>query len=188
LNEQERKSNNLDEQERKPDNKNNLMIIIIGVLIICIGILAFVLIQNKNSSEFTNNTGIGMESNIVLGSSSKSLEEQLAEMQQKVDEGQVGVDMSTSISIKSGETKADLLIENPARNTKSFVVSICLSDTGEEIYKSGLIPPNSYIETANFNKVLKAGTYSAVAYFTTYLPDGTEDGAVGVNITINVLN
>jgi hypothetical protein len=157
------------------------------VLIICIGILAFMLIQNKNSTESTN-TGIGMESNIVLGSSSKSLDEQLAEMQKRVDEGQIGVEMQTSITVKAGKRDAKLLIENPARNTKSFIVTLCLEDTGEEIYKSGIIPPNSYIEKATLNKTLKAGTYPAVAYFTTYLPDGSEDGAVGVNMTINVLN
>jgi hypothetical protein len=96
--------------------------------------------------------------------------------------------MQTSITVKSGKTQAKLLIENPARNTKSFIVTICLSDTGEEIYKSGLIPPNSYIEKATLNKKLKVGTYSAIAYFTTYLPDGSEDGSVGVDMTINVLN
>ena len=176
-------------EEKEVKKKTHLVMgIIITILVICIGALIFMLVKKNSAPAVSNNTGIGMESHLVLGPSDKSLDEQLAEAQKKVDEGQIGIKMNTNVTMQKGSTEGEVLIENPARNTKSFVVNICLTDTGEEVYRSGLIPPNSYIEKADFTKELEPGTYNAIAYFTTYTPEGVEDGKAGVNITISVLN
>lgn len=175
---------------KKEGKKNNHLIMggIVAVLIICIGTLIFMLVKKNNVPAVSENTGIGMESHLVLGPSDKTLDEQLAEAQKKVDEGQIGIKMNTNVTMQKGCTEGEVLIENPARNTKSFVVNICLADTGEEVYRSGMIPPNSYIEKADFTKELEPGVHNATAYFTTYTPEGVKDGQAGVNITISVLN
>ena len=48
---------------------------------------------------------------------------------------------------------------NPDGNECYFTYSIKLADTGEELYRSGLIPPGKAVMEFDLNRALSAGEY-----------------------------
>lgn len=173
-------------QSKKIDLKTVIIFAVIFVLIVAVGVLTFVLVSNKSIVNTSNVPSI--QPNVITGNASVSLDEKLAEMQKEVDEGSIGVAMDTEITLENGNSVAKGNIGNPARNTKSFVISIVMTDTNEEVYRSGLIPPDTYINEMQLNTVLEKGSYPAATYFEVYNEEGEVTGKTGVNITINVLN
>ena len=67
-----------------------------------------------------------------------------------------------------------------------------LEDTGEVIYKTGILPPGAVLEPFKLDKDLDAGNYTAVCQ--TYLLKEKEDGtyedfsSAGFYVTIEVEN
>ena len=91
------------------------------------------------------------------------------------------------LNIKSGE--ATLRIENPHHNIYPFVVKIFLTETGEEIYNSGGILPNHYINTAKLTKTPEEGKHGATAYIYVYDPHTNEySGKSAVKLTLTVIS
>lgn len=92
---------------------------------------------------------------------------------------------SNIIAIEDG--LADVRIENNLQNRYVMQVTIALDETGEEIYRTGLIDPGYYIQQAEFSKHLDPGEYDATAVFTALYPDTEEIvGTVGANVKIHV--
>lgn len=175
-------------QSKKIDLKTVIIFAVIFILIVAVGVLTFVLVSNKPEPAIISENGLKIEPNVITGSNNISLEERLAEMQKKVDEGSIGVRMETTLTFETGDSKAVTSIENPARNTYPFVVAIVITDTKEEVYRSGLIPPDSYINEVKLNTTLEKGSYPATAFFEVYNDAGEMTGKTGINITIDVLN
>lgn len=159
----------------------NVVIVFLLILLTVIGITFYM-----NDKE---NQGLKLDENVITGETSKEdLTKKLQDAQKKVDEGMVAIDIAPTPIFEDGSSEGQVMIGNPAKNTKDFVVEFVLDDNEEVVYKSGLIPPNGYIEKAKLSKDLEKGIYPTVAYFTTYDAEGIESGRVGLNITIKILN
>lgn len=178
-------------------NKKTIGIFVVIIALIAIGIWMFVS-SRKQVSIATTMDNPNIQSNIILGNSSKSIDEILAEAQREVDDGSIGIKMKPAITVEDGsKKKATCLIENPARNKKPMMITINLTDTGEEIFKSGLIPAEAYMEEFDFNRALEKGTYDAVTSFQLYEEDGVDEngqikykpkeGKASLAVTITVL-
>ena len=90
--------------------------------------------------------------------------------------------------LKDGASMANLLIENPPGNGNRFTVSIRRDDTGEEIYRSGYIEPEQFIDEALLDVVLPKGEYACTASFDTYrLDEDTYIGRAAAKIILYVL-
>lgn len=164
-------------------NSKITVVLIISVLIITIGVLLFI-----NSVSNDDNT-LQIDSNVIVGEmDTTTLAEKVKQAQEKVDEGMLALNIAPNPIFVDGESKGKVMIGNPSNNTKSFTVEFILSDNNQSVYKSGLIPPNGYIEEVALDKNLDKGEYLAVAYFTSYSSEGVEDGTVGINIKITILN
>ena len=110
------------------------------------------------------------------------------QMQRAADENNFAFKINARpvFSAKSGE--ATLRIENPHHNIYPFVVKIFLNETGEEIYNSGGILPNHYINTAKLSKVPPKGEHGATAYIYAYDPYTNEySGKSAVKLTLSVI-
>ena len=106
-----------------------------------------------------------------------------------VEEGMVAFSINATPSMRVGETEVNLLIENPPDNGNRFTVTINREDTGEEIYKSGYLDPEQYIEEAPLNVELPAGEYPCVANFDAYrISDNAYIGRASARITLYVQN
>ena len=112
-----------------------------------------------------------------------------AELDALVREGMLTFSINATPSMRVGETEVNLLIENPPDNGNRFTVTINREDTGEEIYKSGYLDPEQYIEEAPLNVELPAGEYPCVANFDAYrISDNSYIGRASARITLYVQN
>lgn len=160
------------------------LIVGITVIVIAVGGL-FLAISNKDDISTPNKK---YDSNVVIGGDADAIRKQYSAAQKKVDEGMLGIDITTNPTFPDGVSEGDVLIGNPASNSRDFKVRFVLANTDEVVYESGLIPPNGGVDRAKLSKPLAKGHYPAVAYFTAYDGEGNPDGEVGLEVTITVKN
>lgn len=162
--------------EEKKKQTNKLMITIIALLILLVGvgvaiIILFLSKSDKNNSEVLNNNEelvevfddgtveiIGIDSYLILDEDDLITKE---ELQKKVDDGMMSLKYNNEIRIENGK-EGICSIANDEINKRDMYVSLWLSDTQEEIYRSGLIPVGNKIEQLVLNKSLDVGEYSAI--------------------------
>lgn len=105
-----------------------------------------------------------------------------------VEEGMVAFSINATPYLQNGKASANLLIENPPENGNRFTVTITRDDTGEELYRSGYIVPEQYIDEAPLDQELPKGEYPCTAYFDTYrLNEDIYIGRAAAKITLYVL-
>lgn len=172
-----------EKKNSKGISKKTFIISIIIMVIVFAGIIGLVWMF---LSDKPKKSDAGLDPNVVTrdNKNGKSLEE----IQAEVDASKIGVEIASNCIFETGESYGELNIANTSENGKSFLVRFCLKDTGEEIYKSGRIPPNGKIETAMLDKPLDKGVYNVVAYFESFNEDGDADGNVGLDITLTIKN
>lgn len=95
----------------------------------------------------------------------KSQEEMQAELDRVVEEGMFDIAIAATIEFPSPGEEGLALIENVPGNRYDMRVTVTLDDTGEELYRSGLIAPGSYIESIGLSRELAPGTHEATAVF-----------------------
>ncbi|MFR8172430.1 MAG: hypothetical protein ACLU9Q_16605 [Marvinbryantia sp.] len=119
----------------------------------------------------------------------KSEEEIQAELDRVIEEGMFHIAINTNPVFEDGSAEGNLEIENVPNNRYAMLVRIVRSDTGEQIYDSGLIDPNYHIQEDSLSVDLPAGDYPAAATFYAYDMETEEEiGSAGCEITITVLN
>lgn len=104
--------------------------------------------------------------------SPEEIQEQLNQM---VLDGMVTISMNPAPTFETGDAEGNLLIYNNETNLNPQVVEIYRDDTGELIYRSGLIAIGSRVDYAKLDVDLAEGMYPCTAHF--YAVDG-ESGAV----------
>ena len=105
-----------------------------------------------------------------------------------VEEGMVAFSINATPYLQNGKAKANLMIENPPNNGNRFTVTISRDDTGEEIYRSGYIEPEQYIDETELDVELPKGEYGCTASFDTYrLNEDIYIGRAAAKITLYVL-
>ena len=91
--------------------------------------------------------------------------------------------IGTARALEMGE------IEGAMSLSLIHILTINREDTGEEIYKSGYLDPEQYIEEAPLNVELPAGEYPCVANFDAYrISDNAYIGRASARITLYVQN
>lgn len=95
----------------------------------------------------------------------KSQEEMQAELDRVVEEGMFDIAIAATIEFPSAGGEGIALIENVQGNRYDMRVSIALDGTGEEVYRSGLIAPGSYIQSIDLTRDLVPGSHEATATF-----------------------
>lgn len=90
--------------------------------------------------------------------------------------------------VPEGQTEdLPITLKNPDGNPCYFSFAIILTDTGETIYKSDMVPPGESIRQVTISKPLSAGTYQAVVHITTNeLTTGQSMNDAKLNLTITV--
>ena len=168
---------------------NNLMKAVIALLLVFIlllgGLLIYFLVIRPNADKGVK--GGQREAEALKGSINVMTEEEIQDaLNNIVDEGMFRISIASNIiAIEDG--LAQVRIENNLQNRYVMQVSICLDETGEEIYATDLIDPGYYIQETKFDKHLDPGEYLATAVFTARYPDTEEIvGTVGAGVKIHV--
>ncbi|MEG0630534.1 MAG: hypothetical protein RSG57_04020 [Christensenellaceae bacterium] len=171
-------------------NKTLLVILIIAVIAVLIVLLYIGVIkpamEPKQSPEQVAAEELIKEKNAELGIIPGMTNEEIQErLNQVVTDSMLNISINSVPYFQNGQSEGNLRLENVQGNKYSFVVEIVRDDTGERIYKSGLIDPGYFVENAKLDVELAKGKYPCVATFTAY--DGIEQiGTVGAQIVITV--
>ena len=129
----------------------------------------------------------GRAPNAALGQlAGKSPEEVQEELDRIVAEGMFSISIASLVEA-TPDGEAELRIENVPGNRYLMRVELVRDDTGETVYASGLIEPNSHIQRAPLAMRLEEGTYACTAVFTAVDPEteaavGTAAAAVEVAV------
>ncbi len=155
--------------EDKKKKKKPLIIIIIILLALILGIgLWWVLFASGN----------WFDSNAKSGQAPyKTNEEIQAELNRQVEEGMFNISIASVVEFADGTSPGTAYIENIPGNRYDMMVEITLDDSGETVFQSGALAPDSYLDDITLSKDLDAGTYPATATFTAYDTESHE--AVG---------
>lgn len=81
---------------------------------------------------------------------------------ENTDPESISVPGVTVIEAEAGSARLDFPLVNPEGNTCYFAYTIRLEDTGEELYRSGLIEPGKAILEYDIARPLDAGTYDVL--------------------------
>ncbi|MDY5862660.1 hypothetical protein [Agathobacter sp.] len=165
------------ENKATSTKKKNVVIIILVIIILALiaGGIAFYIISNK---EKPKDSGNGYDTNIILSKDDISTE--------KTESGHMTLEMKNSATSEDGENFTCYLC-NANENTFDMYMTIATEDGKEEIFKSGVLPVGSRIETFKTSKKLEPGTYNAVITFHQLESDGTtEHSKVSVAYTLSV--
>lgn len=158
--------------------------IIVALLLVIIGILAFMLF-GKGAGEPEETDVYVMDENNY-----QQIQENMAE---EVSEGYFETYMNTTWTFADGTSETqDAVLGNSPNNTKPIRCEVVLNDTGEVIYKTGVLPVGAVLDPFKLDKDLDAGTYEATCEI--YLLKEQENGtysdfsSAGFYVTIEVKN
>lgn len=153
--------------------KRIAMELIALLLILMLGISVYFIINN-NKNDVPLSIDLNATNEEIKGMTDEEIQDLLSK---KVKETEINMTMSSSVVMKNGKSKANLLIENSLVNQYPQIVEIKLKDSDETIYKSELIPVGYRVDSAELNKKLSKGTHKAIAYFSSY--DAEKKAIVG---------
>ena len=174
-------------QKEKQSRKGLIALILLLLLIIAALLWYFTRpqpVEEPEGPRFAPNASIGALPD-------KTDEEIIAMLQQKVDEKSVAFSIKYNPVFQDGSAEGELKLESPANNINYIYFTINIDETGEQIYESGLLAPNSYIytDTLQTEKPLAKGVYPCTATIHLVDKDTKEElGMVQAAITLTIQN
>ncbi len=157
----------------------------LAVLVFAIGIAAYLYLRPKTIET------VGLEyENATMGiMPGIDIEARQRELQEVLDKSMIAFSINTNPTFESGDSKGNIMIENPTHNAKLLIVEVYLSDTDELVYTSKAIKPGFYVEEVMLDKKLSKGSYPATVYFKGYTEDTQEYiGQTGADIVLHILS
>ncbi len=165
---------------------------ILSIIVIVLLLLLWPCNCNPTPSEpvaTTPSFGVETDPNIEWGPrETRPMEEIQEELRRKVEEGMMNISMNTNPVFNSGTEAGNLLIINESCNLYSQVVEIYRDDTGECIYRSGVIPVGARIDNAKLLVDVPMGVYDCTAHFNQIDESGAFLGKACAKIKIYVLS
>ncbi len=134
--------------------------------------LAFLIktFEPSGEDDITTTSPIGViDQNAVIGDGSISVPD-------KIDTkgAQIKINGIPEMKLAAGTKEQNFVFSNPEENPCYFIIEVELSDTGEVIYTSNLLPPGYSISAFTMNRALEAGTYNAIVHVKTYSFDSEQ--------------
>jgi len=169
-------------------NRTSLVVILLSI-IFCAAVLAGAGYAVHTYTKQEPETAVSLipDGNVKMGTLSNP-EGRQRELDAMVEEGMLAFSVNATPFMASGTGKANLYIENPPANRNRFTVTITRDDTGEEIYRSGYLDPEQYIDEAALDVKLSKGEYACTVNFDAYrIEDNTYIGRAAAQIVLYVL-
>lgn len=155
-----------------------IICVLLVVLIALAGVIVYLLLNKDEEPE-----------GYVMNES--NYEQIQGEIGDAVREGYFETYMNTEWTFPDGSSESqDAILGNSPNNTKPIRCEVLLADTGEVVYKTGVIPVGAELPPFKLDVDLDAGVYDAMCM--TYLLNEEDDGtytdysSAGFNITITV--
>jgi hypothetical protein len=124
--------------------------------------------------------------NAAVAIDEDSLLRALQDMADKVQDGQINLQMRTTARSNDGVNFSCKLANSP-ENRYDLFLTLYLDETGEEIYKSGLIPLGMEISNFQTNRKIEKGNHEATLVYTQVNDDkATVHATANVGLTLVV--
>lgn len=134
-----------------------IMIAGFAVIAIAIVVTAVLLLNRKPADSMPMADSIGTP--VV---NKDNLDDLAAKVAEQVEKGTFMTHMTTVWRFKDGKSPAHIgTVGNAANNRYPFYFIVTLDDTGEQVYKSSLLPVGSVLKEIILEKELAAGEYEA---------------------------
>lgn len=141
-----------------------LLALLIAALIIGLIFLLKAVIPTGGGDGTTTTTPAGVvDQNAVLGEGEISIPDKTKTKGRKIK-----VNGIPELPLAANTKEQSFVFSNPEENPCFFVIEIELSNTGEVIYTSNLLPPGYSISKFTLNRELAVGTYPATVHVKTY--------------------
>jgi len=165
---------------KKGSNKVVIVLLIIIILLL-IGVIALVLLRGRGDDE-EQEPGMGYEANVITDEESA----QRAADAMKAPEGAMTMKMTLFATSYDGENFSCELW-NSEKNSYDLYLEITNDEDGSLIYRSGLIPVGSKLESFTTENKIPVGSYPATVTFHQMEDDHvTEHAAVSAGYTVQV--
>ena len=164
--------------------RQKITVFIMGLLVLVIVVLS-VIIFTGNSKGATQEEEAKKKRDTVV--TEENLEEFLEqEAEETVEPGYYETMMNTTWHFDSSEeASTDAYVANSKNNLNSVYFDVALSDTGEIIYSSPIIPVGSHLDNITLDTKLEAGNHQCI--ITYYLLDDEDEPVSKLNIRMNVV-
>lgn len=156
-----------------------IIVCVVVLLLAVIVVLVFLLLKKDEKPEGGYTMDEGNYQQIV------------EDMNAEVKEGYFETYMNTEWTFPDGATETtDAILGNSPNNTKPIRCEVILEDSGEVVYKTGILPVGAVLDPFKLDTDLEAGTYEAICQV--YLLNEQEDGTyedfsnAGFHVTITV--
>lgn len=179
----------MEETKKKKGNRVLLVVLVIVMAAILLTLL-YTFGWAPYQQEQQKEQDIIAEENAQMGILPDMSEDEIRErLNTIVADSMLNISINSNPVFENGEAEGNLRIENIPGNSYAFAVEVKLDDTGETVYKSGLISPGYFVENAKLLRSLKQGVYPATAVFTAYTTDEKKEiGTAGARLNIIVKN
>lgn len=166
-------------QEGKKGGKKTLSIVIlVFIILVMTGIIAYLLMSRKPIEEEWRNVVITPD----------NIEETIQQMEEEeyVAPGYYTVTMDFDWHFAAGDAvSSDAFVENAVGNTNAVYLDLFLAEDEENaIYKSPVIPVGSSLQDIVLDTPLSAGTYDCVAVY--HLVDDSQNTVSTLRVTVTV--
>ena len=156
-----------------------------GLIIILLIVIVVVMYMNSNKDQYA------LENNVRVGNvENYSAEERAAQMQEVVDNGMISISINATpfLSLSNPGEGVNWVLQNPETQQKYIRVEVRLDETNEIIYETGMLPPNTYVNSAPITKELDIGVYPCTATFFGYkLDTQVFVGQAGAKLDLTIL-
>ena len=90
------------------------------------------------------------------------------ELPENIDPDHITLPGYDQITMAAGTDTAYVALWNPDQNPCYFHFEIVLTETGESIYESRLIPPGNAVTEVKFNRIFEPGIYPVTIRISSY--------------------
>jgi len=182
--------------EEKSRTNGGLKVIIAVIIIVLLGIICVLLYKLTHLPQPEPQTIVeaptAPDGNVfdydtsAVATDEDSLAKALEDMANKAKEGTMTLRMKTTASSTDG-LNFSCALANAPDNRYDMFMTLYLDETGEELYKSGLIPLGMEINSFQVNRQLAPGTYEATLVYSQVNDDKTTiHSTVNVGLTLSV--
>lgn len=166
--------------------------LLIALVILLLLLLAAVLWHFTRPAPEPVDQGPTFATNASIGAlPDKTDDEIVAMLQQEVDAKSVAFSIKYNPIFENGSAEGELKLESPGNNINYIFFTIAIDETGEQIYESGLLAPNSYIykDVLQTKEPLAKGVYPCTATIHLVDKDSLEEiGIVQAALTLTIQN
>ena len=180
--------------ENQKKKKTWLLFLFLFLVIAALAVTVVVLLNKNNNDTIATDTTVSDEAtpekrNIVVNKENvDDLIEALSE-DERVQPGNYEVVMNTTWNFEDGSSaSSNAYVENVETNTNDVYFDILLADTGENIFKSPVLPLGSHLENIKLDKELKKGTYNCIIVYSLIDEEQNVLSDLRVSLVINVKN